>query len=311
MIELLERDQPLAQFDSALGLVATGTGRTVLVGGEAGIGKTSLVERFTEQHLHDARILWGGCEALFTPRPLGPLYDVAAHVPSDLLTLLESDAPRTKIFGTMLTELQVSGKPTVLVIEDVHWADEATLDLIKFVGRRIQRTKALLVLTYRDDELGPRHPLRSVLGELPSTSLTRIALTALSEAAVETLARRAKRSAEGIHAITGGNPFFVTEVLASGERGVPSTVRDAVLARAARLSPASRQALDAAAVIGFRIESWLLDAVVKSGAQTLEELISFGMLRQQGRDLIFRHELTRQAILEGLSQSTNTVLHKA
>jgi DNA-binding CsgD family transcriptional regulator len=311
MIELLERDQSLAQLDSALGLVAIGTGRTVLVGGEAGIGKTSLVERFTEQHSRDARVLWGGCEALFTPRPLGPLYDIAAQMQSDLLTLLESDVPRTKIFGTMLTELQVSGKPTVLVIEDVHWADEATLDLIKFLGRRIQRTNALLALTYRDDEVGPRHPLRSVLGELPSTSVTRIALTTLSEAAVETLARRANRSAEGIHAITGGNPFFVTEVLASGERGVPSTVRDAVLARAARLSPASRQALDAAAVIGFRIESWLLDAVVKSDAQILEELVSFGMLRQLGRDLIFRHELTRQAILEGLSQSTSTVLHKA
>lgn len=311
MIELLERDQSLAQFDSVLGLVTTGTGRTVLVGGEAGIGKTSLVEQFTERHRSDARVLWGGCEALFTPRPLGPLHDIAAQMQSDLLTLLESDVPRTKIFGTMFTELQVSGKPTILVIEDVHWADEATLDLIKFLGRRIQRTKALLVLTYRDDEIGPRHPLRSVLGELPGGSVTRIVLTALSEMAVETLARRAKRSAEGIHAATAGNPFFVTEVLASDQRGVPATVRDAVLTRASRLSEAARHMLNRAAVIGYRVDSWLMNATAASDPEAVDELISRGMLRLHGEDLAFRHELVRQAILTALSPSSSGALHQA
>ncbi len=311
MIELLERDQSLAQFDSVLGLVATGTGRTVLVGGEAGIGKTSLVEQFTERHRSDARVLWGGCEALFTPRPLGPLHDIAGQMQSDLLTLLESDAPRTRIFGTMLTELQVSGKPTILVIEDVHWADEATLDLIKFLGRRIQRTKALLALTYRDDEVGPRHPLRSILGELPGGSVTRIVLTALSEMAVETLARRAKRSAEGIHATTGGNPFFVTEVLASDQRGVPATVRDAVLTRASRLSEAARRMLDMAAVIGYRVDSWLMNATAGSDPEAVDELVSRGMLRLHGGELAFRHELARQAILEALSPGTSRALHQA
>jgi ATP/maltotriose-dependent transcriptional regulator MalT len=310
MTELLERDQFLDQLDSALSLVAAGSGRTVLVGGEAGIGKTSLVEQFTERHRSDTRVLWGGCEALFTPRPLGPLHDIAAQAHPDLLKLLESDAPRAKIFATVLSDLRPGQRPTVVVLEDVHWADEATLDLIKFLGRRITRTGALLVLTYRDDEVGLRHPLRSVMGELPAASLTRLTLIPLSETAVETLARRANRPAAGIHAITGGNPFFVTEILASDRRGVPPTVRDAVLARASRLSAAARRALDAAAVIGYRVDSWLLDATAGSEPQSVDELITYGMLRQHGGDLIFRHELLRQTILEALSQSNSRALHQ-
>lgn len=144
MAELLERDQPLGQLESALKRVAAGSGRTVLVGGEAGIGKTSLVERFAEQHRRDARVLWGGCEALFTPRPLGPLYDIAHHLQSDVLALLDDNAPRARLFAAVLSELQPATRPTVIILEDVHWADEATLDLVKFLGRRIHRSGALL-----------------------------------------------------------------------------------------------------------------------------------------------------------------------
>lgn len=311
MAELLERDQPLGQLESALKRVAAGSGRTVLVGGEAGIGKTSLVERFAEQHRRDARVLWGGCEALFTPRPLGPLYDIAHHLQSDVLALLDDNAPRARLFAAVLSELQPATRPTVIILEDVHWADEATLDLVKFLGRRIHRSGALFILTYRDDEVGPRHPLRLVLGDLSGPSVTRIFLPPLSEAAVETLARRADRPAEGVYAATGGNPFFVTEVLASDVRGVPATVRDAVVARATRLSPAARRTLDVAAVIGTRVESWVLDAVAGTNAQATEEAVTFGLLRHHGAGFQFRHELTRQAIVEELSPSASRVMHKA
>jgi len=283
----------------------------VLVGGEAGIGKTSPVERFAEQHRRDARILWGGCEALFTPRPLGPLYDIAHHLQSDVLALLDGNAPRARLFAAVLSELQPAARPTVVVLEDLHWADEATLDLVKFLGRRIHRSGALLILTYRDDEVGPRHPLRLVLGDLSGGSVTRILLSPLSEAAVETLARRADRPVEGVYAATGGNPFFVTEVLASDTRGVPATVRDAVVARATRLSPAARCTLDVAAVIGTRVESWVLEAVARTDAQATEEAVTFGLLRHHGDGFQFRHELTRQAILEELSPSASNVIHKA
>jgi DNA-binding CsgD family transcriptional regulator len=311
MAELLERDQALGHLDSILKLVGLGTGRTVLASGEAGIGKTSLVERFADRHRGETRILWGACEALFTPRPLGPLYDIASQLPSDLLSLLESNAPRPRIFGALLGELQPGRRPSVVVIEDVHWADEATLDLVKFLGRRITRTSALLILTYRDDEVGPRHPLRLLLGDLPGGTLSRVPLAPLSEAAVEMLARKADRPAAGVYAVTGGNPFFVTEVLASATPGVPPTVRDAVLARAERLPPSARSVLDVAAAIGAKAEAWLLQAVAGDGMPAVEEAVSRGLLRPVEGGFSFRHELARQAILDTLPPARAAALHKA
>jgi len=159
------------------------------------------------------------------------------------------------IFSAVLDELR-HRPPVIAVIEDLHWADAATLDLVKFLGRRIRQVPALLVLTYRDDELGPRHPLRIVLGDLAtSAAVRRIPLTPLSVAAVQTLAAGQRLDAAALHRRTGGNPFFVTEALASHEGGIPVTVRDAVLARAARLSPDARAALDAAAIIGAQVET--------------------------------------------------------
>src|SRR5580765_2194927 len=165
-MELLEREQFFDELEAILGDVAGGNGRFVIVTGEAGIGKTSLVERFAEANKQNARVLWGGCDALFTPRPLGPLYDIAQQLRGNLITLLKDEAPRAAIFSAAFDELQ-NHTATLLVIEDVHWADEATLDLLKFLGRRINKLNSLLVITYRDDEVRAEHPLRLVLGDLP------------------------------------------------------------------------------------------------------------------------------------------------
>src|SRR5262249_8386537 len=163
----------------------------------------------------------------------------------------------------MSNELQE--RPTIVVFEDVHWADEATLDLLRFLSRRIARTAALLVLTYRDDELGPRHPLRTVLGDLAALPVTRrIPLLPLTEAAVRTLVGARAIDAAALHRQTGGNPFFVTEVLASAGGGLPPSIHDAVLARVARLSCAAQAVLQAAAVIGPRIEPWVLAEVTSA-----------------------------------------------
>jgi predicted ATPase len=227
-MELLEREQFLAELRAILSDVAGGNGRFVLVSGEAGIGKTSLVERFAEAQKAEARIFWGVCDALFTPRPLGPLYDIAPQTQGDLLALLAEEAPRASIFSAALKELGGGQAPSITVIEDVHWADEATLDLLKFLGRRISRINSMLVITYRDDEVGVDHPLRLVFGDLPRRSVVRLRLPPLSEAAVGQLAERAGRPSEDLYTVTGGNPFFVTEALASKEPGVPVTVRDTV-----------------------------------------------------------------------------------
>ena len=254
-MELLEREQFFSELDAILDDVAAGNGRFVLVSGEAGIGKSSLVERFVEAHEKQARVLWGVCDALLTPRPLGPLHDIAHKTQGNLLTLLEEEAPRASIFSAVLDELGNGRTPAIAVIEDVHWADEATIDLLKFLGRRINRINSLLIVTYRDDEVSADHPLRLALGDLPNRSIARLRLSPLSEAGVNILAERAGCRIEDLYAVTGGNPFFVTEALASKEPGVPVTVSDAVLSRAARLSPASREVLKLVSVVPGSRES--------------------------------------------------------
>jgi DNA-binding CsgD family transcriptional regulator/tetratricopeptide (TPR) repeat protein len=308
-MELLERDHCFEQLSMLFRTATTGNGRTVLVSGEAGIGKTALVEQFVSQQCRAALRLWGACEALFTPRPLGPLYDIAAQAHGSLSTLMSRDTTRPMVFSALLDELQKSASPTVVVIEDVHWADEATLDLLKFLGRRISSLAVLFIVTYRDDELGRDHPLWSVVGDLPGKAVARLSLTPLSEQAVTHLARQAHRSADQLYAITGGNPFFVTEALASASTGVPMTVRDAVLSRVARLSPAARTLLELASVVPGRTERWLLEAVLGSATSALEECVTSGMLSLDQTTVTFRHELARQAVESTLSLLRKPTLH--
>jgi DNA-binding CsgD family transcriptional regulator/tetratricopeptide (TPR) repeat protein len=310
MKKLLERESLLDQLALTLQEVTAGQGHVVLVSGEAGIGKTSLVNHFTEAHRDSLRILWGACDSLFTPRPLGPLYDIALQLEGELPALLHSDANRLSIFSACLIELQRS--PGIVVFEDVHWADEATLDLIKFLGRRIQLTQSLLILSYREDELGMGHPLRLVLGDLPRSVTVRLTLLPLSQASVMELARATKHDeqADDLYAITGGNPFFVTEVLESGGASVPATVRDAVLARVARLSSEAREVLEAASVVPGRVEMNLLRSILSPSADALGECVARGMLQTDGNSFSFRHELSRRTVEDSLSLSRQQALHQ-
>jgi predicted ATPase len=164
----LEREPLLRELEVALEKATAGEGRIGLVSGEAGIGKTSLVEQFVRERKGSVRVLWGTCDSLFTPRPLGPLHDIALQSKGELLKVLNSESNREAIFSSCFIEL--NNRQTIIVFEDVHWADEATLDLIKYLGRRIQRTPSMMILTYRDDELSSNHPLWAVLGDLPRTA---------------------------------------------------------------------------------------------------------------------------------------------
>ncbi len=304
---LLERDHELATLHTLLDETSAGAGRIALISGEAGIGKTALVERFVAGAPAGVRTLWGACEALFTPRPLGPFYDIAQQTASPLRALLDGETNRPLLFAAILDDL--TRLPAVLVIEDIHWADEATLDLIKYLGRRIQRTSSLLILTWRDDELGKDHPLRFVLGDLPAREITRLRLFPLSQTAVATLAQQAHRSSRQLHAITGGNSFFVTEVLASDAPGVPTSVSDAVLARLARRSPEARRLVEAVAIAPGQIEQEVVTAISASDDATLDECLSAGVLRLDGGAIRFRHELARQAVEGALSPARRQALN--
>ncbi len=302
-MQLLERSEQLDSLDAFLGEAASGNGRLVFIGGEAGVGKTALVSWFAERARGRARVLIGGCDSLATPRPLGPVLDMD-------LDLEPGRLKGAEFFGAVLAELGAERRPTLAVFEDIHWADQATLDLLRFIGRRVGGVRALVIATYRD-ELGPTHPLRILLGDLATQArVRRMELAPLSVEAVALLARGSQIDASHLYRKTGGNPFFVTEVLQSGLEGIPASVRDAVLARAARLSTAGRQVLDAAAICGLRVETWLLEGVAVEAAKGVPECIASGLLRADGPAVAFRHELARGAIQEAVAVPTSVLIHR-
>jgi DNA-binding CsgD family transcriptional regulator/tetratricopeptide (TPR) repeat protein len=307
-MELFERETFLDALASVWDEARTDSGRIALISGEAGIGKTVLVEAFTRRLNKKAPVYWGACDPLFTPQPLGPLHDISSRLPGNLSSLLAEGTRRTAIFSAFLDVIQRD--PAIFVFDDIHWADEATLDLLRYIGRRISQTTALLVLTYRDDELGARHPLRSLLGDLAaSAAVRRFPLSPLSEKGVRALAGDSRLDVRALFRQTGGNPFFVSEVLANPGGAVPLTIRDAVLARAGRLSPAGRRVLYAAAVAGPRIEPGLLAEMTSLENNALEECLEVGMLVSQSGFLAFRHELARQIVHESIPIPERQKLH--
>lgn len=283
-------------------LAATATaGHVVLVAGEAGIGKSALVKQFAERHTADARFLVGVCDPLLTPRALGPLHDLGRQAGGRLAGLLADGSPRERLFAALLDALDQRSQRQVVVVEDAHWADEATLDLLLFLGRRIEATPSLLIVTYRDDELDLGHPLRAVVGRLPRPAVRRLHLEPLSVAAVAELARRAGRAADGLHVLTGGNPLLVTEVLAAPGAEVPLTVRDLVLARFSGLPAGAREVVRLASVVPTRSEMWLLEEAMGPGAAAVDAAVTAGLLVADADAIRFRHELLRRAVESSLS----------
>ena len=253
----------------------------------------------------------GSCDPLSAPQPLGPLFDIAHDTGGPVMDLLLEDAPRYQIYRAFLTWLADQETTPVVVFENIHWADEATLDLLRFLSRRIEPTGALLIATFRSDEIHPDHRLQPLLGELAtSTAQVRITVDTLSIDAVRQLAAGSAFDAEALHNRTNGNPFYVTEVLATDGGEVPATIRDAVLARVSRLSPGARNTLEAAAVIGFRIEPWLLTRVAEPDTTMMTECLASGVLVQNDREFSFRHEIGRETIYNEINLQRRGELHQ-
>jgi DNA-binding CsgD family transcriptional regulator len=309
---LLERSDQLATLAKVFATVVEfGRGRMVLVSGEAGIGKTSLVRWFCDQVGDSARVLWGACDVLFTPRPLGPLLDVAGLVGGDLADRVESGAVPYEVALAVGRALE-QRRPSILVLEDVHAADEATLDVLRLLARRIDDLPALVIATYRDVGLDRWHPLRVVLGEIAAIAeIDRLRLSPLSREAVARLAAPRRAAADDLYLKTGGNPFFVSEALAAADEEIPATVRDAVLGRAARLSPGARRLLDAIAVAGKQAELWLLDVLARDCSPYLEECIGSGIVVSYSRSVAFSHELARLAVEDSIPIQRRLALHRA
>lgn len=307
-MQMLEREEFLETLVGYADEAASGLSRVVFIAGEAGVGKTTLLELFRQQR-PDARWLFGRCDGAFTPEPLGPLFDIADQLGGPLADAGATGADRDRLFRLLLDQLAAPAPATMLVIEDAHWADESTLDLLRFLARRMRDSATLLLVTFRDEGLDARHQLRLTLGDLGAErSVRRMTVPPLSPAAVERLARHSKFSSRELYALTGGNPFFVTEVLGANASVLPISARDAVLARVGRLSAAARSVLDAAAVIGGVVDPDLLFDVA-GDVSVLDECLATGVLVSESGGLRFRHELSRFAVADGLPAHRRCGLH--
>lgn len=303
---LIEREKQLARLTSLASAVSGGRGHIALVSGEAGIGKTSLVRRLRDSMPDGWRAALGGCDALFTPRPLGPVQDMAAMLGNGVETLIRSGADRAALYAALLDALNDGRGPVLMIWEDLHWADFATLDLLRYLGRRIALLPVLLVITFRDNETGDAHPLRKAIGELPASSVSEISLAPFSAKAVRLIARDAGLSPNWLLQATAGNPFQVSEMLAAlPENGasLPVTVREAVTTRQARLTPDERDFLELLSVIPAAVPAALARQLAPGNAEVLlASLTGQGILKASASgDLRFRHEIARTATHDRIS----------
>ncbi|HZM72145.1 MAG TPA: AAA family ATPase [Candidatus Polarisedimenticolia bacterium] len=305
---LIERDEPLATLRRSLEDEATAIGRIILIRGEAGIGKTALLKAFVKDCPSDVDVLWGACDGVSTPQPYGPFEDMADALGAEFRHLLDGNASRGDI-GRWLLKWMAAGPIRVLVIEDVQWADQATLDLLAFLARRIESLPVLLLVTHRDGE-GRAPSVDRILGGVASLPVLRqLPLEPLSRAGVERLAGDPGIDAGALHRITAGNPFYVHEVLDAGLSRIPMSVRDAVRARVAQLDERGRRALQVAAVLGVRSEPWLLAAVAGEDILGIDDCLRIGLLTKVD-GIAFGHELTRMVVLEDMPVIHGIALHR-
>ena len=306
-MELWERSEALSLLADLLRESAR-SGRIALVAGEAGIGKSALVGEFVRRCGTTARVVRGACDRLVTPRALGPLHDIGQQIGGRLAAELRAAAPPEQVFTAFLDELSSprTRRQQVVVVEDAHWADGATLDWLAFLGRRIDRLPVLLVITYRSDEVGPDHPLRGVLAALPSGVVRRVPMEPLSSSCVSEQARRAGRDGGSIYELAGGNPLLVTELLKSAAQPVPGAVQDLILDRIRALPASARALAQLVAVVPTRTDSFL----VADAAEEVDICLAAGVLVPSGDGVSFRHEIFRSAVEDSLSPPRRSALHR-
>ncbi|WP_339718926.1 AAA family ATPase [uncultured Paraglaciecola sp.] len=311
---LLERDNAIDKITESMSKISQ-SGKILLLSGEAGIGKTSLLEHIRMHADTSIDILWSGCDPLFTPRPYAPIYDFAQIISLDLLSHLENGATPSIIFGSFFQAISKLTKPTVLIIEDVHWADHASLDLLKYVARRISFIPCLLCLSYREDEVTHDHPFHSVLSLMPSAHTIRVHLEQLSQNAVTKLSSKSTYDPEILYKITAGNPFFIAELLANNDynhHAIPASIREAVSSRVQHLTHGERELMQVLSLIPYSIPVALITALFGENGESFAMASVARKLLQCDPHRIFRfkHELVRRTILENQPAHHQKNAHK-
>lgn len=310
-MELIERDDFLSLLHSSFKKIdSDGEGHCFFIMGEPGIGKTSLVKVFLNQVEKESIQYVEACDSLFIPRPLALLYDLALQIKADWAESIDSISSGTKMFTKFANELTNKDKPVVLVFEDIHWADGATLDFVKFIGRRISRMKCLFILTCRDNEFSQRHSLRSVLADLAPDTFTRIQLTPLSKQSVYKLANKKGFDAEEVYHISEGNPFYVNEILASYSPGVPDNIKDTILAVYDRLEEGTKNAWQIFSIIPEGLEINRFAIIKASWDEAMDHCFALKIIVINNNKIIFKHELYRRTIENSLSPFKRIALNK-
>lgn len=311
---LVEREGAIAQFGQAIDKLIDGSGGIALVSGEAGIGKTSFLEEAKRTFDKRATFYWSGSDPLFTPRPFGPVHDIATKFSEKVLTLLENGASPSIIYSQFYQALESSKEPIVLLFEDTHWADYATLDLFKFLARRIAFVNCLLVISYRDDEVTEQHPLRTVLDVLPSFHTSRIQIPPLTESGISQLAAGTNHDSATLLQITAGNPFYITELLAvenTDKNYIPASVKEAINSRLIHLAPAERSLLETISLIPNSVPLELIEQLLGSHGETcaMACVARKLLLIDSAGNFRFRHELARLGTLAGVSVNKQKRIH--
>lgn len=307
-VDLVEREADIAALGAAWTRARGGAGALVLVTAESGGGKTSVVSEFTRSLMGRSPVVWGACDPLSTPRPLGPLVDVVDRLGERTRALLRGSGQAHEIYVSVVEDLRAN--PCVLVVDDLHWADQGTVDLLRFVLRRVATTRSLVVGMFRPDEVGQSHPLRALLGDAArSADAFTVELAPLSPVAVRDLVDDRPLDPDRLHSLTAGNPFFVTQMLEHEGEELPGTVRDAILARTADLERAARDLLDLLVCAPEAIPDRLLPRL-GIGVEPLRALQAAGLIRRSPRGVAFRHDLCRLAVASSLPPGGEAGLHR-
>ena len=305
--EVIGRDEVLADLRAHVEHARRGEGRVVVVRGEAGIGKTTVVRALADSVPADVRVLCGWCDDLQVARPLGPIWDMVADLP-ELREALAAGAPAA-VRESILEVLCARVHPVLLVVEDIHWADDATRDLLLLLGRRIQRVPLTVILTMRD--VPPGDPVGALIGDLPADGVRHVELERWSAEIVAELAP-SPEVADRILEDTGGNPYLVVALLrGTSDSGVPSSVRDLVAGFVSRLRGTDLELVQLVSVVPSRVEAGLIAAVDPVLGEAVAGGVHGGLLRESGGYVSFRHELTRRTVEEGLSTARRRRLHSA
>ena len=309
---LYERDEELSRLGAARDRAVAGAGTFVWVCGEPGAGKTRLVQEFLRTS-PELACAWGYCEPSGSPRPLGPLFDIGNALPGALRAALTGSPHAWDLFDALVTDLRAAiatdHQALAVVIEDANWADQATLEWLRYAARRAANHRLMLIATARDTEPGAQDARDLVTASLPSDAWSEIALRPLSASRVIALATERGLDGRQLYSDTRGNPLLVTALLQWEGEGLPRSLRQLVGARLQLLSAPAREVLAGISVHPDRIALDSLDTIVPGAREALDECCARGLLVREREHLRFQHETMRQAIYESLEPATRPRLH--